>query len=388
MNNTSKYDFVILGGGAAGLSLAHRMMNHSYFATKKIALVEREQKTKNDRTWCFWEKGSGKYDNVVYRSWENIHFYSKALEKKESINPYHYKMIKGIDFYNYVYAELANASHIDIIHAEVERIEEHENQATIHLLDQGELTTKQVFKSYPSIDHIDSDKHIHVLQHFKGYVIETKRPTFDPECATFMDFRIDQKGDARFLYVLPHSPTKALVEVALFSNTLLDQPAYDKILTDYIKDFLEIKSYCIEEEEFGVIPMSTYPFADHNTKNIFHIGTGGGIVKASSGYAFSRIQKHSDQLIDAIVNGQPLKNSYNGLHGRHLFYDKIMLHAMLKNGVSGEDIFTNLFKKKNAPQIFKFLDQETSHLEDIGIFRAPPMWPFTKSFFTLLVGNG
>jgi hypothetical protein len=61
-----------------------------------------------------------------------------------------------------------------------------------------------------------------------------------------------------------------------------------------------------------------------------------------------------------------------------------MLHAMLQNGVSGEKLFTNLFEKKKASTIFKFLDQKTSFLEEIGIFTAPPTWPFTKSFFTLI----
>jgi lycopene beta-cyclase len=130
--------------------------------------------------------------------------------------------------------------------------------------------------------------------------------------------------------------------------------------------------------------MTTYDFSRHNTKRVFHIGTGGGIVKSSSGFAFKRIQQHSDQLIHCIKNDEELSKSYEGLHGRYVLYDKVMLHAMLENGVAGEDVFTSLFQKKSAPQIFKFLDHDTSFIEEIGIFRAPPMLPFTKSFFSVI----
>lgn len=378
------FDYIILGSGAAGLSLAYRMAVEPFFADKRVAVIEQTAKNQNDRTWCFWEIGEGYFESVVRKRWDRIQFYSKTLDKMQLISPYQYKMISGIDFYNHTLPVIHSADHIAYIEAEVYGIVE-DDTASVST-STGIYTADQIFKSYPSTGKIDPTSNIYVDQHFKGYFIETDTPAFYPDCATFMDFRIDQEGDTRFLYVLPDSPTRALVEVALFSNKLLAQDDYHKILRAYISDFLKIANYEIREEEFGIIPMTTYPFWKHNTDKVFHIGTGGGIVKSSSGFAFKRIQKHSDQLIDCIVKGIDLKRSYDGLHGRHLLYDKVMLHAMLRNGVTGEKVFTTLFDKKTAPEIFKFLDQETSHLEDIGIFRAPPMWPFTKSFFSVLGG--
>lgn len=383
MKSDMHFDYIILGSGAAGLSLAHRMASDSYFDNKSIAIIDKEKKNKNDRTWCYWEIGKGYFDSIVNKSWDEIQFYSKTLDKRQNVNPYKYKMISGLDFYNHTIPFIEQAGNFTFINDGVISIAE-SNEKAIVKTSKKSYSTDLVFKSYPSVDKLDPKEHIYVDQHFKGYFIETNKPTFDPSCATFMDFRIDQKDDARFLYVLPESKTKALVEVALFSNSLLSQKDYNLILTDYIKDFLDISNYDILEEEFGIIPMTTYPFKNHNTKRIFHIGTGGGLVKSSSGFAFSRIQKHSDQLINCIKNNSPLAKSYKGLHGRHTFYDKVMLHAMLENGVSGEDIFTDLFSKKTAPQIFKFLDHETSFIEDVGIFQAPPMLPFTKSFFSVL----
>lgn len=377
------FDYVILGGGAAGLSLAYRMAKDVHFASKKIAIIEKSEKNKNDRTWCFWERGEGPFESIVENRWNTLHFYSKSLVKTLDINPYQYKMISGLGFYNHTLSIIKASSNIKFIQAEVQSIDESENEVKVETT-KGTFYTPLIFKSYPSIIDIDKEKHMYVDQHFKGFVISTEEDRFNPDEATFMDFRIPQEGDARFFYVLPQSAKKALVEVAIFSNELLSSEAYNTIVSDYIRDYLKIENYRIDEEEFGVIPMTTYPFTNHNTQRITHIGTGGGVVKPSSGYAFKRIQEHSDQIINCLKNEISLSKSYKGLHGKYVLFDKVMLHAMLHNGVSGEEIFTKLFQKKKASAIFKFLDQKTSFFEELGIFTAPPMWPFTKSFFTLI----
>ena len=384
MKSDMHFDYIILGSGAAGLSLAHRMASDSFFDNKSIAIIDRAKKDQNDRTWCYWEVGKGYFDSIVKMRWAEIQFYSKKLERRQSIHPYQYKMISGIDFYNHTIPFIDKAPNFTFIQDAVVSVQESGEDGAIVKTSNGLYTANLVLKSYPSSAKLDPADHIYVDQHFKGFIIDTVESSFDPSCATFMDFRIDQKDDTRFLYVLPESETRALVEVALFSNELLTQEDYNTILEDYINDYLKISEYKIVEEEFGVIPMTTYDFKSHNSKHIFHIGTGGGIVKSSSGFAFNRIQKHSDQVIQCLKNGESLENSYHGFQGRHLFYDKVMLHAMLDNGVSGEEVFTKLFEKKSAAQIFKFLDHETSFIEDIGIFQAPPMIPFSKSFFSVL----
>lgn len=54
-----KYDYIIAGGGLAGLSLAY-YMNQTVLREKSILIIDQDTKTKNDRTWCFWEKRSSK----------------------------------------------------------------------------------------------------------------------------------------------------------------------------------------------------------------------------------------------------------------------------------------------------------------------------------------
>ena len=57
------------------------------------------------------------------------------------------------------------------------------------------------------------EKYRYLLQHFVGWEIETKNDVFDPATVEFMDFRGPQHHEARFMYVLPFAPRKALGRV-------------------------------------------------------------------------------------------------------------------------------------------------------------------------------
>ena len=77
MNN---YDFIIIGAGASGLLLADAMGSDSFFAQKKILILDKDAKKTNDRTWCYWEKGEGQFDEIVHKRWGEIgkNFISKV----------------------------------------------------------------------------------------------------------------------------------------------------------------------------------------------------------------------------------------------------------------------------------------------------------------------
>ena len=103
-------------------------------------------------------------------------------------------------------------------------------------------------------------------QHFIGWFIKSKESVFNPKQATFMDFSVAQKGNTRFMYVLPISKTEALLEYTLFSHHLLKKEEYETEIQNYIQK-QGLTQYEIIEKEQGSIPMTCYPFWKHNTKN-------------------------------------------------------------------------------------------------------------------------
>ena len=58
MAQGKQYDYIIIGNGLAGFQLALALSQDTFFDNKKIALIDKSDKTENDKTWSFWEKGN------------------------------------------------------------------------------------------------------------------------------------------------------------------------------------------------------------------------------------------------------------------------------------------------------------------------------------------
>ena len=191
------FDYIIAGAGASGLTLAHLLLelksNHS------ILIIDKDDKTQNDRTWCFWQNGDNLYEEIVSHKWSQIQIKGSTFNKTYDIAPYQYKMVRGIDFYNYLKPQLLASHQVMWVKEEVVKID----PSGIVITEKGEYQGQVVFNSTIDYQQLKFEKSNNILQHFKGWIIETKQGMFDPDCATYMDFSVDQEGDCRFGYVLP-----------------------------------------------------------------------------------------------------------------------------------------------------------------------------------------
>ncbi len=280
------FDFIIVGAGASGLMLADSLGSDPHFRDKRILLLDKDRKQSNDRTWCFWERGKGAFDEIVHRTWDAIHFAGKEYKARIPIEPYSYKMIRGIDFYQHYFGKLESYSNVTFLNADVKSIEDGEKEVLV-ITNDGQYTGSKVFSSVFDGSGLTTQTRYPVLQqHFIGWFVKTKTNIFDPDVATFMDFSIAQKGNTRFMYVLPFSEREALVEYTLFSEELLAEEEYENAIEQYLKEDLQCDEYEIVVKEKGRIPMTSYNFKKHNSENILHIGIAGGWAKASTGYTF------------------------------------------------------------------------------------------------------
>jgi lycopene beta-cyclase len=225
---------------------------------------------------------------------------------------------------------------------------------------------------------------VNLLQHFKGITIESSGLSLDTSRANLMDFRTNQKQGTSFFYVLPLSPTKALVEYTLFTPSLLTPAEYDAALKQYVTDTLGLSSFQVLEEEFGIIPMTNYRFPFYQ-QGIFNIGTAGGQTKGSSGYTFRFIQKRADQLASVLISDLNWSGVVKKLQAlsytpaRFHFYDNVLLNVLWHQYLPGDKVFTRLFERNPAHQVFRFLDNETTLPEELRIISSLPTWPFLKA---------
>ncbi len=374
---SNNYYYVIIGGGLAGLQLALEFNRDIFFKGKSIAIIDPNLKTTNDKTWCFWEKGKGKWDSIVSEEWVSGKFVSSNLKKELRLEPYRYKMIRSIDFYEKAIEELSANENFHFVRDDISHVDPVKMAA---VGSKRSYTATHFFDSRISEEFIKDETHTKICQHFKGWVIETKDPVFNPSSFTMMDYTIKYKNCTSFSYVLPFSETKALVEFTFFTPFITKEEAYDTHLKKYIKEVLRIEDYQILETEQGNIPMTDFPFhLQKPSSKITKIGTGGSWVKGSTGYSFKSTEKKVFQIIINIKQGKyPGKDLLNS---RFRFYDSIFLDVLNRHNEMGEELFSKFYKKNEPQQILKYLDEETTISEEIKIMFSLFHPEFIKSFF-------
>lgn len=385
-NNTfhqeSFFDIIIAGAGCAGLSLLYRLVNENKLSQLRILVIDKSLQKSNDRTWCFWETEKGPFESIVCKQWDTITVHKNTFSKQLTTAPFTYKMIQGIDFYNFVVEQAKKLPNVYWQEAVITNIETVNNNPIVYW-EGGSAKATKVFSSILPIDSLyaisqTSNTKPFLWQHFKGLLVEFEQPVFDANIATLMDFNVDQKQATAFMYVLPLDKNKALVEYTLFSNSLLKPNEYDTELTSYLSKHYANVSYETLHHEVGAIPMTTQSFAK-SAAPVYVIGTLGNAVKSSTGYAFHFIQEQVQQIVKDLVNNNPIKTEIH--HTRHQFYDAVLLYILDNKLMEGSEIFKRIFEKNNASTIFKFLSNTSTLLEDIRIMRSLP----TKIFLPAAV---
>ncbi len=376
------FDYIIVGGGASGLQLADALGSDPYFRHTRIALFERQPQKGNDRTWCFWEPGPGRFDDLLTKSWDHIQFRGPEFGRRLSLDPYRYKMLRGADFYSEYHKRIAKHPNVQIHFEEVQSIEERDDGAVV-TTNTGAYEARQVFSSV-SFEPVEKlmTPFPALQQHFLGWFVRCAKPVFDPVAPTFMDFSIPQDGNTRFMYVLPMSETEALVEYTLFSETFLEKAEYEAALETYMKEDLGDPSYEILEKEQGSIPMTVNDFTVADRPHLVHIGIAGGWAKASTGYTFWSTSQKVPKLVEALKNKKPLKMAAKN---KFWYYDRLMLDVLARENAKGSQIFSGLFRNLPPQLIFKFLHEETSLAEDFRIINSCPKAMFIRAFWKALV---
>jgi lycopene beta-cyclase len=346
------YEFIIAGGGVAGLSLAHRLVN-SPLRNRSILIIDRDAKDQNDRRLGFWSDRPTPFDDIA---WRRLRTAGEGFERVSELDRYRYRMIQGIDFYRHVHRALADYPNVRILRGTVDHIEDGENGAAVWA-DGQRYTGRWVFDSLFKLSAFDPGSSRLLHQHFAGWEIETDAPAFDPQTATLMDFDTPQHGEMRFFYVMPFSTRRALVEYVHLGGG-----NHEHALRTYITNVLGVKAYRVVAREGGVLPMCNFPFPRRTGRHIMTTGAKGGMIKPSSGYGFTRIQRDSDAVVRSLLrHGHPFAVPRGAAFFR--LCDTAMLHALQHRGDWFATLFVTLFKYNPIERVFRFLDETASPWE-------------------------
>ena len=352
-----EFDYIIIGGGCAGLSLAYEFEINEKLKDKTLAIIEPREEYKKDKTWSFWKVANHNFDDCVKKSWENFTVNIPKNTSYLQCTSYPYQSIDSGLFYEKINNKLK------------------ENKNISFFKNIGEIYSKNsfIFNSVPSI----KKDYRNLWQHFCGIEIETQNDFFDDEIFNLMDFDCDQRESVHFFYTLPYSKTKALVETTWLSKMNdSSQKDYDYQIKDYIENHLNLKNYKITYKEEGAIPLF-YPTYE-KIKNKINIGTAGGMTRLSTGYTFLNIQEHSKYICQNIENISKTKKFE--INKKYQFLDDIFLRVLEKHPEKMPDIFFKMFKS-SPKTVIKFLSNKSNFLEDLSIILKMPKWTFIKALF-------
>ncbi len=276
-----EFDYIIIGGGCAGLSLAYELEIKNKLINKTLAIIEPRNEYKRDKTWSFWKTYDHNFDDCVIKNWNyfSINTFSNSCELRSEKFPY--QSIDSGLFYRKINNKITLNKNIRFYKSI------------------NEISTNNAFV-FNSVPETSADKS-KLWQHFQGVEIETIKDIFDEEIINLMDFNCDQKNNVHFFYTLPFAKNRALIETTWLSdlnnNSLID---YDKQLENYIENNLGIKNYTIKYKEKGAIPL--FNSLNKQELNKINIGSAGGMTRLSTGYTFLNIQEHSKYICENIDN--------------------------------------------------------------------------------------
>lgn len=378
-------DAVIVGAGAAGLSLAYRLCAPAAGAHRLgIVLVDapRGPHTPPERTWCYWEPPGGEFDDALTAAWDDLRVYGPAGE--ETLGrpaPLRYKMLRSDAFASVVGARLSAHPSVVRIEATVDSVRDVPDGAEVRAHDAAgrpvTLRARWAFDSRPGPRLPPARTTLR--QHFRGWFVRTRRPVFDPAVADLMDFRVPQPAHGlAFGYVLPLDPRAALVEYTEFSRRPLETAVYERALRHYTAHVRKLGDFHITAVEQGAIPMTDGRFPRRVGRSVFRIGTAGGATRPSTGYTFASVQRQTAAIAAGLRrHGSPVPPPPHTRWVRAL--DAVLLRALDSGRVDGAAFFSTLFGAVPTERLLRFLDGRTGLWEDLTIGLRTPVLPMLRT---------
>ncbi|MEU7563442.1 lycopene cyclase family protein [Streptomyces eurythermus] len=382
-------DVAVVGAGAAGLSLAHRLAGHvPGLRTPSVVLVDAPPGPLRPppRTWCYWAAGPGRFDAAVRAEWRRLRVRPRTGAPVEGdIDPLRYRMIRSDDFERLVSRDLARSPNVRRLEATVGTVEDVPGGAHVHLRDTDGrtrvLSARWVFDSRPpgSLPAARTT----LFQHFHGWFVRTARPVFDPSAVELMDFRTPQPAHGlSFGYVLPTGPYEALVEYTEFSRRVLEPDRYEAAVRHYADEVLRLGGRQVLATETGVIPMTDAPIARQTGASVFRVGAAGGATRPATGYTFAGLQRQTRAVAAALRRGRrPVPPAAHP--ARHRAMDAVLLRALDSGRADGPDLFGRLFTRVPMTRLLRFLDGDTRPHEDLSIGLRTPVGPMLRSALEL-----
>ncbi|MBT8614730.1 hypothetical protein G6652_03075 [Polynucleobacter paneuropaeus] len=382
MNHTAT-DVIVIGAGCAGLSLGFNLAKMGEDAPKTIFLEQRTE-YHNDRTWCFWGHPNTPFMELVQNRWSRVRV--KDAQKRNALikcEATPYQLLIASDFYRYTLEKIEKNNKLELRKG-IKLIHEPSqfDNGWLVQTDAGSFISKTIIDTRPLPMNTMGDTTL--WQSFVGYEIECDRPLFDPLTAHLMDFCEPNKDFVGFTYVLPFSPTKALIEFTSFGSQAYSKADLLDKLNKTVAVYVGENSFSITRTESGLIPMglgAQHPMRSNKLPvNYAQVGVTAGSARPATGYTFQRIQAWAQECAKELLRtGLPVTQPADSFLLSKM--DTIFLNVLRNNPEMGSSLFMDMFSKVSHPRLIRFLSDHGGLLDYLAVVTALPPLPFLKEVF-------
>lgn len=370
-------DAVIVGAGAAGLSLAARMSGGRH----RVVVVDRRDGFAHDRTFSGFRVRPHPFEAAIERTYRYVAVHDARRDVVRSTGAHPYVTIPGDVFYELALRTIGRGGNVEVaLGRDVRRVDGDVDGAWVET-DQGVLRAPIVFDARGALAAEEGASDVSFVQRFVGREVRTERPIFDPDRATLMDFRVSQELAPHFVYVLPRSAREALVEDTLFAPAGRAKSDAEHVAS--IDAWLGSRGAGAVEvlrEERGALPMTTALPRPHPCRRVVRMGIAGGAAKPSTGYAFAFIQREAEGIAAALAGSDlstlprlPVVRSRTAA-----FLDGVLLEWMRGAPGDAARVFTDLFERAPIESVARFLSEEAGALDHARVMAAMPTGPFVR----------
>ena len=382
MNAIERHDLAILGGGCAGLSLARELALRQ--VQSRVIVFEPRKIYNDDRSWCFWSTPEHRYSSLVSHTWPQWLFSRQSHGKQErDCEGYSYQYVRSANFYHDALEQAAQCASIEIkLGTSVTTVEPYQNGWHIITPEQTYFASYIVDTRPPEKEHLERST---LFQCFLGAEIVLKSPSrLDPTQVELMtEMRIVDE-DFCFTYVLPFTPEHLLVEVTFFSKRPLSHAAMQHAFTALLvhRGWETAKILRTEQASLPMGLPHTQTSNGTRSSRYLHAGMRGGALRASSGYAFMRIQRWAEccakQFCEQGTLSTQTGSSFWLQQMDHLFLTVIHNQPSL-----APILFEKLLGIPQTERFLRFMNDRATLSDCLHIVACLPKPPFLKALFAM-----
>lgn len=379
--SAESFDAVIVGGGAAGLSLVCHLAHAGWRG--RLAIVDDGDHPHAHRSWAWWGRGEGLLDAHATARFHHLEAAGPTWRRHAPLAPHTYLSITGFALAEAAQAALARLDDgVQVAGRALEVVQG--DDAVIVTVDMPgggvtRLRAPWVFDSVgPGASRADPRSAPHL--DFLGLQVESDRDVFDPDAVTLMDFRTGQGDGVAFVYVLPSSPRTALVERTVFVHPGARgrvRGGHEAELATYLRDPLALPDVRVTGREEGLIPLVAHAPARPGG-GIVPLGVRAGMVRASTGYAFARIQRHSEEIARRLVAERDPRRAARAERWPRLL-DAALLRVIRADPHAVREAFAAMLTVHPPARTLRFLDGEASLADHARIFASLPLLRFARA---------